>query len=101
MGLSKCRKYTESSKITVRELISLGTVTYRNMIFPLDKERKESVQKIIEMVGLSEEADKQISKLSVGKNKEQSLVKHLFQRQTCFCWTNLLLELIESHGTHY
>ena len=59
----------ESSKITVRELISLGTVTYRNMIFPLDKERKESVQKIIEMVGLSEEADKQISKLSVGKQR--------------------------------
>ncbi|MBI19060.1 MAG: hypothetical protein CMB73_00605 [Euryarchaeota archaeon] len=70
----------ESSKITVRELISLGTVTFRNMIFPLDKERKESVQKIIEMVGLSKEADKQISKLSGGQKQRAVIGKALVSK---------------------
>ena len=50
------------------------------------------------MVGLSEEADKQLSKLS-GKNKRAVIGKALVSKADLLCWMNLLL--IESHGTHY
>ena len=67
----------ERSKITVRELISLGTVRFSNMIFPLNKKRKALVEKTIEMVGLSKEADKQVSKLSGGQKQRAVIGKAL------------------------
>ena len=66
-----------SSKITVRELISLGTVRFRNMIFPLDKKRIDRVERAIELVGLSDVADKNISKLSGGQKQRAVIGKAL------------------------
>lgn len=66
-----------SSKITVRELISLGTVRLRNMIFPLDKKRIDRVETAIELVGLSDVADKNISQLSGGQKQRAVIGKAL------------------------
>lgn len=56
-------------RITVRELIQLGTLTSRNMFFPRKAIHRERVEKAIRMVGLEDVADNDIVHLSGGQRQ--------------------------------
>ena len=56
-------------KITVRELISLGSVNQRNMLLPLNKYARQKVEEIIEMVGLKDCAGSDVGSLSGGQKQ--------------------------------
>lgn len=56
-------------KITVRELISLGTVTRQNMFLPVRKSSREKTDKILELVGLNQCADTDVGSLSGGQKQ--------------------------------
>jgi len=56
-------------RITVRELIQLGTLTSMNMFFPRKAIHRERVEKAIRMVGLEDVADNDIVHLSGGQRQ--------------------------------
>lgn len=64
-------------RITVRELVELGTVNAKNMLFFLNKERQDSVQRAIEMVGLQDVADVDVSRLSGGQRQRAVIARAL------------------------
>ena len=56
-------------RITVRELIQLGTLNSRNMFFRKRGAHRERVEQAIEMVGLGDVADRDIARLSGGQRQ--------------------------------
>jgi len=56
-------------RITVRELIQLGTLTSRNMFFPRKAIHRQRVEDAIKMVGLEDVADNDIVHLSGGQRQ--------------------------------
>lgn len=64
-------------RITVRELVGLGTLTSRNMIWPNRNERKERVNDAIRMVGLEDLADRDIRHMSGGQRQRAVVARGL------------------------
>ena len=64
-------------RITVRELVQLGTVNSRNMFFFMDENRRERVNKAIEMVGLQDVEHIDISRLSGGQRQRAVIARAL------------------------
>ena len=64
-------------KITVEELVMLGTVNSKNMFFWPNAERKSRVEKAIEKVGLVEYTKTDVSKLSGGQRQRAVIAKAL------------------------
>lgn len=64
-------------RITVRELVELGTVNAKNMLFFLNRERQDSAQRAIEMVGLQDVADVDVSRLSGGQRQRAVIARAL------------------------
>ena len=56
-------------RITVRELIQLGTLNSKNMFFPRKAVHREKVNAAIKMVGLEDVADNDIERLSGGQRQ--------------------------------
>ena len=56
-------------RITVRELIRLGTLNSRNMFFSFLVDNKETVNQAIKMVGLEDVADTDVARLSGGQRQ--------------------------------
>ena len=64
-------------KLTVRELVKLGTINAKNMFSWSDYGRSEKVIKAIEMVGLEDVIDADISKLSGGQRQRAVIARAL------------------------
>jgi len=64
-------------RITVRELVRLGTLNPNNMFNIRDAGRNARVDNALEMVGLSEEADSDVSKLSGGQLQRSVIARAL------------------------
>ena len=64
-------------KITVHELVMLGTITSKNMLSRTDKARRERVEKAIEMVDLQDVRDVNISRLSGGQRQRAVIARAL------------------------
>lgn len=64
-------------RITVRELVGLGTLTWRNMIRPNRTERMERVNNAIQMVGLEDLADCDIRHMSGGQRQRAVVARGL------------------------
>tara|TARA_Y100000768_G_scaffold346694_1_gene294414 strand:+ start:689 stop:1534 length:846 start_codon:yes stop_codon:yes gene_type:complete len=64
-------------KITVEELVMLGTVNSKNMFFWPNAERKSRVKTAIEKVGLETESKTDVSKLSGGQRQRAVIAKAL------------------------
>ena len=54
-------------KLTVRELVQLGTLNTSNMFWPFSSEQNEQVDQAIELAGLKSVENRNISKLSGGQ----------------------------------
>jgi zinc transport system ATP-binding protein len=65
-------------RITVRELVQLGTVKLSNMFFESDKKgRQERVNNAIKMVGLEDVEDENIGRLSGGQRQRAVIARAL------------------------
>lgn len=64
-------------KITVHELVMLGTITSMNMLSRTDKARRERVEKAIEMVNLQDVRNVNISRLSGGQRQRAVIARAL------------------------
>ncbi len=64
-------------KITVRELVQLGTLTSNNMFWRISDEQNIRVEKAIERVGLQNVSDTMISKLSGGQRQRAVIARTL------------------------
>ena len=64
-------------KITVRELVQLGTLTSNNMFWRISDEQNIRVEKAIERVGLQNVSDTMISKLSGGQRQRAIIARTL------------------------
>ena len=63
-------------QITVREFIQLGTLSTKS-IFGISRKERETVDKIISIVGLEDCANKRITKLSGGQRQRAAIGKAL------------------------
>ena len=64
-------------RITVRELVQLGTVNRKNMFLWPDSERRERVKRAIEMVGLEDVQNVDIGRLSGGQRQRAVIARAL------------------------
>ena len=64
-------------KITVRELVQLGTVNAKNMFKIFDKSRHERVENAIKMVGLTEVMNRDVGCLSGGQRQRAVIARAL------------------------
>ena len=64
-------------RITVRELVHLGTLNAGNLFSLNDQRRRESVRKVIEMVGLENEENVDVSRLSGGQRQRAVIARAL------------------------
>ena len=64
-------------KITVRELVQLGTVNARNMLDPVDRKRRQQVNKAIQMVDLEDVKNTDIGRLSGGQRQRAVIARAL------------------------
>ena len=64
-------------KITVRELVQLGTLTTNNMFWRISDEQNTRVEKAIERVGLQNVSDTMVSKLSGGQRQRAVIARTL------------------------
>ena len=64
-------------RITVEELVKLGTLNAKNMFFRSRKERYSSVETAIKMVGMEEYKHTEISKLSGGQKQRAVIARAL------------------------
>jgi len=64
-------------KITVRELVQLGTLTSNNMFWRISDEQNIRVEKAIERVGLQNVSDTMLSKLSGGQRQRAVIARTL------------------------
>ena len=67
----------QNLRITVRELVGLGTLTFANMIRPNRTERKKRVNDAIRMVGLEDLADRDIRHMSGGQRQRAVVARGL------------------------
>ena len=67
----------QNLRITVRELVGLGTLTFANMIRPNRTERKKRVNDAIRMVGLEDLADRDIRHMSGGQRQKAVVARGL------------------------
>ena len=63
--------------ISVRELIGLGTLTFRDMLLPRIARRREYVERAIQIVGLQDVADRDVGRLSGGQRQRAIIAKGL------------------------
>ena len=68
---------SQNLRITVRELVGLGTLTVANMIRPNRTERKKRVNDAIRMVGLEDLADRDIRHMSGGQRQRAVVARGL------------------------
>lgn len=64
-------------KITVRELVQLGTVNAKNMLELVDRKRRQQVNKAIQMVGLEDVKNTNIGRLSGGQRQRAVIARAL------------------------
>ena len=64
-------------RITVRELVQLGTLNAKNMFSFIDNNRRERVTKAIEMVGLEDVANIDVGRLSGGQRQRAVIARAL------------------------
>ena len=64
-------------KITVRELVNLGTLNLQNMVMFRGNKRRHKVQQVIEMVGLQDVANVDVARLSGGQRQRAVIAKAL------------------------
>jgi len=64
-------------RITVRELVRLGTLNSKNMFFGPNKKQRESVRKAIELVGLEKVQHTDIARLSGGQRQRAVIARAL------------------------
>ena len=64
-------------RITVRELVQLGTLNARNMFSFVDENRRERVRKAIEMVGLEDVENVGLGRLSGGQRQRAVIARAL------------------------
>ncbi len=64
-------------KITVRELVRLGTLNAKNMLLWTDRGRRERVNRAIEMVGLQSVEKSDINRLSGGQRQRAVIARAL------------------------
>ena len=64
-------------RITVGELVQLGTINSRNMFSFVNDERRERVKKAIEMVGLEDVVDVDLGRLSGGQRQRAVIARAL------------------------
>ena len=64
-------------KITVQELVRLGTINAENMFLRLSRYRRESVNRAIEMVGLQDLQHTDVSRLSGGQRQRAIIARAL------------------------
>jgi zinc transport system ATP-binding protein len=64
-------------RITVRELVQLGTRNAKNMFFWLNSKQKDLVDKAIKMVGLEDVQNTDISRLSGGQRQRAVIARAL------------------------
>lgn len=64
-------------KITVRELVQLGTVNAKNMLEPVDRKRRQQVNKAIQMVDLEDVKNTDIGRLSGGQRQRAVIARAL------------------------
>tara|TARA_B100000700_G_C15043468_1_gene856624 strand:- start:1670 stop:2470 length:801 start_codon:yes stop_codon:yes gene_type:complete len=64
-------------RITVRELVYLGTLSAGDMFSLNHQKRRESVRKAIQMVGLEDEQDVDVSRLSGGQRQRAVIARAL------------------------
>ena len=62
--------------LTVKELVSLGRVSRKNLGRPLNQIDWQTVNEALEFMGISDIKDRRIGHLSGDKNKEFLLLKH-------------------------
>ena len=73
MGSQAASNIPNNLRITVRELVKLGSISSRNMFFRDRKKIDAVVDKAIEMVGLKDAEHTDVARLSGGKGREQLL----------------------------
>ena len=64
-------------KLTVRELVRLGTINAENMFLRQSRHRRESVNRAIEMVGLQDLQHMDVSRLSGGQRQRAVIARAL------------------------
>jgi zinc transport system ATP-binding protein len=64
-------------RITVRELVQLGTLNAKNMFSFMDNNRRERVTKAIEMVGLEDVSNIDVGRLSGGQRQRAVIARAL------------------------
>ena len=64
-------------KITVRELVNLGTLNLQNMVMFRGNKRRHKVQQVIEMVGLQDVANVDVARLSGGQRQRAVIARAL------------------------
>ena len=64
-------------KITVRELVQLGTVNAKNMLELVDRKRRQQVNKAIQMVDLEDVKNTDIGRLSGGQRQRAVIARAL------------------------
>ena len=64
-------------KITVRELVQLGTVNAKNMLELVDRKRRQQVNKAIQMVDLEDAKNTDIGRLSGGQRQRAVIARAL------------------------
>ncbi len=64
-------------RITVEELVKLGTINSKNMFFRTSKDAKNLIDKSIEMVGLVDQRKTDVSKLSGGQRQRAVIARAL------------------------
>lgn len=67
----------EEIRITVEELVKLGTISAKNMFFRRSADKKKIVDDAIEMVGLTEKRGIDVSKLSGGQKQRAVIARAL------------------------
>ena len=64
-------------KITVQELVQLGTINTRNMLRFISKERRECVERAIQMVDLQDVRTSEVGRLSGGQRQRAVIARAL------------------------
>ena len=79
-------------RITVEELVRLGTINAKNMFFQSRKEQRAAVKKAIEMVGMEGFSTTDVSRLSGGQRQRPLSQEHWHPMRILFSLTSRWLE---------
>ena len=64
-------------RVSVRELVGLGTLTFRDMFWPRNASHRERIERAIQLVGLQDVADQDVGRLSGGQRQRAVIAKGL------------------------